>query len=62
MSVKQMVLRAINKYKDHPSVKVISQHSTSNGNSFRFCHVSPNEVMTYLTRIYPTVGIFRLVC
>ena len=45
MSVKQMVLRAINKYKYHPSVKVISQHSTSNGNSFRFSHVSPNEVM-----------------
>ena len=45
MSVEQKVLRAINKYKDHPSIKVINQHSTSNSNSFRFSHVSPNEVV-----------------
>ena len=36
-----MVLRAITKYKDHPSIKVIDQ----NGNTFSFSHVSPNEVM-----------------
>ena len=64
MSVEQMVLRAINKYKDHPSVKVINEHVTSNGNTFRFSHVSPNQVMKQigLTRINPTVGIFQLVC
>ena len=45
MSVEQMVLRAINKYKDYPSIKVINQHSTSNGNSFKLSHVSPKEVM-----------------
>ena len=45
MSVEQMVLRAIDKIKDHPSIKVINQHSTSNSYSFRFSHVSPNEVV-----------------
>ena len=34
MSVEQMVLRAITKYKDHPSIKVINQNAALNGNTF----------------------------
>ena len=45
MSVEQMVLRALTKYKDHPSIKVINQNVALNGNTFSFSHVSPNEVM-----------------
>ena len=45
MSVEQIVLRAITKYKDHPSIKVINQNVALNGNTFSFSHVSPNEVM-----------------
>ena len=63
MSVKQMVLRAIDKYKDHPSAKVISQRSASNGSSFRFSHVSPNEVMKQIDLLDKNrVGMLRLVC
>ena len=40
-----MVLRALTKYKDHPSIKVINQNVALNGNAFSFSHVSPNEVM-----------------
>ena len=45
MSAKQMVLRAMTKYKDHPFVKVINQNVALNGNTFSFSHVSPNGVM-----------------
>ena len=45
MSVEQMVLRALTKYKDHPSIKVINQNVAFNGNTFSFSRVSPNEVM-----------------
>ena len=45
MSVEQMVLRAITKYKDHPSIKIINQNVALDGNPFSFAHVSPNEVM-----------------
>ena len=45
MSVEQMVLRALTKYKDHPSIKVINQNVALNGNTFSLSHVSPNEVM-----------------
>ena len=45
MSVEQMVVRAIAKYKDHPSIKVINQNVALNDNTFSFSHVSPNEVM-----------------
>ena len=34
LSVEQMILRAINKYKDHPSIWVINQQVTSNANVF----------------------------
>ena len=44
MSVEQMVLRAITKYKDHPSIKVINQN-VLNGNTLSFPRVSPNEVI-----------------
>ena len=36
MSVEQMVLRALTKYKDHPSIKVITQNVALNGNTFSF--------------------------
>ena len=45
MSVEQIVLRALTRYKDHPSIKVINQNVALNGNTFSFSHVSPNEVM-----------------
>ena len=45
MSVEQMVLRALAKYKDHPSIKVINKNVALNCNTFSFSHVSPNEVM-----------------
>ena len=45
ISVEQMVLRAITKYKDHTSIKVINQNVALNDNTFSFSHASPNEVM-----------------
>ena len=45
MSVEQLVLRALTKYKDHPSIKVINQNVTLNGNTFSFSPVCPNENM-----------------
>ena len=45
LSVEQMVLGAINKYKDHPSIRVINQHILPNANVFQFSHVNPTEVM-----------------
>ena len=45
LSVKQMVLRAINKYKDHPSIRVINQHILPNANVFQFSHVNPTKAM-----------------
>ena len=34
MSMEQIVLRALTKYKDHPSIKVINQNAALNGNTF----------------------------
>ena len=45
MAVDKMVLRAISKHKDHPFVKAIKHHLATNGDTFRFSHVCPNEVM-----------------
>ena len=45
LTIDEMVLRAIDKYKDHPSIRVINQPVTLNGNTFNFSHVSPTEVM-----------------
>ena len=45
VSVKQMVLRAINTYKDYPSIRVNNEHATPNVNAFQFSHVNPNKVM-----------------
>ena len=39
LSVEQMVLRAINKYKGHPSIRVINKHVMPNENAFKFSHV-----------------------
>ena len=36
LSVEPMVLRAINKYKDHPSIRVINQHVMPKSNVFNF--------------------------
>ena len=44
-TIDEMVLRAIDKYKDHPSIVVIKQHVTTNCAIFKFSHVSPTEVM-----------------
>ena len=43
LTIDKMVLRAIDKYKDHPSIRVMNQHV--NSNTFKFSHVSPTEVM-----------------
>ena len=45
LPVEQMVVRAINKYKDHPSIGVINQYVTPNANDFKFFHVNATEVM-----------------
>ena len=45
LSEKQMILRAINKYKDHPSIRVINQHALPNAKVFQFFYVDPTEVM-----------------
>ena len=45
LSVQQMVLRAINKDKDRPSIRVINKHVIPNENAFQFSHVNPTEVM-----------------
>ena len=41
--IEEMVMRAIEKYKDHPSIRVIKQHA--DGNTFKFSHVNLTEVM-----------------
>ena len=41
--IEEMVVRAIKKYKDHPSIRVIKQDI--DGNTFKFSHVNPTEVM-----------------
>jgi len=41
--IEEMVLRAMEKYKDHPSIRVIKQHV--HVNTFKFSHVNPTEVM-----------------
>ena len=45
LTVEQMVLRAITKYENHSSIKVIKQHVPPNGQSFKFSHVTPNQVL-----------------
>ena len=42
-TIEEMVVRAIEEYKDHPSIMVIKQHV--NGNTFKFSHISPTEAM-----------------
>ena len=44
-TIDQMVLRVIDKYKDHPSIVVIKQHVRTNYTIFEFSHVSPTKVM-----------------
>ena len=44
--IEEMVVRAIEKYKDHPSIKVIKQRV--DGNTFKFSHVNPTEVMKHI--------------
>lgn len=39
--VEQIVFRAMSKYKDHPSIKVINNHIALNSNNFKFSHISP---------------------
>ena len=39
-----MVMRAIDKYKDHKSVCRVKEHFTSDDINFHFSHVSPIEV------------------
>ena len=63
LSVKQIVFKAMNKYKDHPSIKVINQRVLPNSNVFQSSHVSPTEVMRQidlLTRLNPIVVVFNL--
>ena len=43
LAIEEMVMRAIEKYKDHPSVRVIKQHA--DGNTFKFSSVNSTEVM-----------------
>ena len=45
LPLEQMVMRAINKYKDHPSIRMINKYVTPNANVFQFSHVNPTEVM-----------------
>ena len=45
-----MVVRAIEKYKDHPSIRVIKQHVDSN--TFKFSHVNPTEVMKQIDLLH----------
>ena len=44
MTIDKMVVRAVKKYENHPSIKRIKTiyHNTE---KFRFSHVNPNEVM-----------------
>ena len=43
LTIEEVVVRAIEKYKDHPSIGVIKQHV--DGITFKFSHVNPAEVM-----------------
>ena len=45
LSVDQMVLRSIYKYKDHPSIRVINKNAMPKENAFQFSHVHPTEVV-----------------
>ena len=45
LPTKQMVIRALDKYKDHKSICIIKEHFTSDDNNFQFSHVNPTEVM-----------------
>ena len=43
LKIEEMVVRAIEKYKDHPSIRVIKKHA--DGVTFKFSHINPAEVM-----------------
>ena len=45
LSAKQVVLRTLNKCKDHSSIRVINQHVMPNANVFQFSHTNPTEVI-----------------
>ena len=42
LSAKQVVLRIINKCKDHPTIRVIKQHVLPNANAFSIFSYKPN--------------------
>ena len=50
MTVEEMVVRALNKYKHHLSIKRIKDINQGT-NKFRFSHVSPNEVMRQISAL-----------
>ena len=43
LTIEEMVVRAIEKYKEHSSIRGIKQHV--DGITFKFSHVNPVEVM-----------------
>ena len=45
LPTEQMVMRGLEKYKDHKIICIIKEHSTSDDNNFQFSHVNPTEVM-----------------
>ena len=45
--MEQVVSRAINKCKDHPSIRVIRQHVLPNANVFQFSHVNSTVVVVF---------------
>ena len=45
LPTEQMVMRAIDKYRDHKSICIIKDHFTSDDNNFQFSHVNTMEVM-----------------
>ena len=54
LSVEQTVLRAMNKYKDRPSIRVINKHVMADKNAFQFFHVSATEVMRHIALLETT--------
>ena len=44
LPTEQMVMRALDKYKDHKSICIIKEHLTSDDNNFQFSHANPMEV------------------
>ena len=45
LPTEQMVMRTLDKYKDHKSICIIKEHFTSGDSNFQFSHVNPTEVM-----------------